>query len=278
MVVEDVHRADDATLDVVRYLAWRIPALPSVLLLTWSTRAARRPSAAPGPRAYPDVRRLVLRPLSSGAVEELADGHGADAGAVLVATAGNPFFVTEVLANPGVEVPATVRDAVLARLGGLSEPTQRALELLSTVPGQAERCWWRRCSAATRRRWTRPSGAACCRPTPGTSGSATSWPAGRSSGSAPPRPGRRQPAGPGRARPPPGGRAVAADPPRPPGRRPRGGRPPPGCRPRGGRRRRLQRGPGPLRAGAALVGPAAGHPAGDRAGGERLGALQPLPL
>ena len=85
------------------------------------------------------MRRLVLRPLSSGAVEELADGHGADAGAVLAATAGNPFFVTEVLANPGVEVPATVRDAVLARLGGLSEPTQRALELLSTVPGQAER-------------------------------------------------------------------------------------------------------------------------------------------
>jgi DNA-binding CsgD family transcriptional regulator/tetratricopeptide (TPR) repeat protein len=47
--------------------------------------------------------------------------------------------VTEVLANPGVEVPATVRDAVLARLGGLSEPTQWALELLSTVPGRVER-------------------------------------------------------------------------------------------------------------------------------------------
>ena len=71
--------------------------------------------------------------------QELAGDHGADAAAVLAVTAGNPFFVTEVLANPGVEVPATVRDAVLARLGGLSGPTQRALELLSTVPGQAER-------------------------------------------------------------------------------------------------------------------------------------------
>ncbi len=58
---------------------------------------------------------------------------------MLAATAGNPFFVTEVLANPGVEVPATVRDAVLARLAGLSEPTRRALELLATVPGQVER-------------------------------------------------------------------------------------------------------------------------------------------
>jgi DNA-binding CsgD family transcriptional regulator len=85
------------------------------------------------------VCRLALRPLSPSAVEELAGGRGADAGAVLAATAGNPFFVTEVLANPGVEVPATVRDAVLARLGGLGEPTQRALELLSTVPGRPER-------------------------------------------------------------------------------------------------------------------------------------------
>jgi DNA-binding CsgD family transcriptional regulator/tetratricopeptide (TPR) repeat protein len=142
MVVEDVHWADDATLDVVRYLAWRIPALPSMLLLTYrddelrDDHPLRRMLGALGSQ---EVRRLVLRPLSPGAVEELAGGHGADAGVVLAATAGNPFFVTEVLANPGVEVPATVRDAVLARLGGLSEPTQRALELLSTVPGQAER-------------------------------------------------------------------------------------------------------------------------------------------
>jgi len=33
MIVEDVHWADDATLDVVRYLAWRIAELPSVLVL-----------------------------------------------------------------------------------------------------------------------------------------------------------------------------------------------------------------------------------------------------
>jgi DNA-binding CsgD family transcriptional regulator/tetratricopeptide (TPR) repeat protein len=141
MIVEDAHWADDATLDVLRYLAWRIPALPSVLVLTYrddelgDDHPLRR---VLGALAGPDVRRLVLRPLSAGAVEELSGG-GADAGAVLAATAGNPFFVTEVLANPGVELPATVRDAVLARLGGLSEPTQRALELLSTVPGRVER-------------------------------------------------------------------------------------------------------------------------------------------
>jgi DNA-binding CsgD family transcriptional regulator/tetratricopeptide (TPR) repeat protein len=142
MVVEDVHWADDATLDVLRYLAWRIPALPSVLVLTYrddelgDDHPLRR---VLGALASQEVPRLVLAPLSAGAVQELSGGRGADTGAVLAATAGNPFFVTEVLANPGVEVPATVRDAVLARLGGLSEPTQRALELLSTVPGRVER-------------------------------------------------------------------------------------------------------------------------------------------
>jgi DNA-binding CsgD family transcriptional regulator/tetratricopeptide (TPR) repeat protein len=141
MLVEDVHWADDATLDVLRYLAWRIPDLPSVLVLTYredelgGQHPLHRVLAA---LPHAEVRRLVLRPLSAGAVERLAGGH-ADAAAVLAATAGNPFFVTEVLANPGVEVPATVRDAVLARLAGLSEPTRRALELLATVPGQVER-------------------------------------------------------------------------------------------------------------------------------------------
>ncbi|HEY6710616.1 MAG TPA: LuxR C-terminal-related transcriptional regulator [Actinomycetota bacterium] len=42
---------------------------------------------------------------------------------MLGATGGNPFFVTEVLANPEVAVPATVRDAVLARLDGLGDAT-----------------------------------------------------------------------------------------------------------------------------------------------------------
>ena len=142
LLVEDVHWADDATLDVLRYLAWRIPELPCVLVLTYredELRGHHPLRRVLGALPHQEVRRLVLRPLSAGAVQELAGASGADAAAVLAVTAGNPFFVTEILANPGVEVPATVRDAVLARLGGLTEPTRRALELLATVPGQVER-------------------------------------------------------------------------------------------------------------------------------------------
>jgi predicted ATPase len=64
MIVEDAHWADDATLDVLRYLSWRIPALPSVLVLTYrddelgDDHPLRR---VLGALAGPDVQRLVLR-------------------------------------------------------------------------------------------------------------------------------------------------------------------------------------------------------------------------
>jgi DNA-binding CsgD family transcriptional regulator/tetratricopeptide (TPR) repeat protein len=142
MIVEDLHWADDATLDVVRWLAWRISELPSLLLVTY--RDDELGPDAPmwrvlGVLARQDALRLEPGPLSAAAVRELSGAAGADPGAVLGATGGNPFFVTEVLANPEVAVPATVRDAVLARLDGLGDATRRSLELLSVVPGRAER-------------------------------------------------------------------------------------------------------------------------------------------
>jgi DNA-binding CsgD family transcriptional regulator/tetratricopeptide (TPR) repeat protein len=138
MVVEDLHWADDATLDVVRWLAWRMAELPSLLVVTWRDDEPP-PRRALGALARQHVRRLALGRLSPDAVQELSAASGADPAAVLAATGGNPFFVTEVLASPEDQVPATVRDAVLARLEGLGDGTRRSLELLATVPGQVER-------------------------------------------------------------------------------------------------------------------------------------------
>jgi predicted ATPase len=142
LVVEDLHWADDATLDVVRWLAWRLPELPCLLVLTYRDD---EPGEAAGLRralgalARQRAQRIGLRRLSAAAVQELSAASGADGGAVLSATGGNPFFVSEVLANPDEPVPATVRDAALARLEGLSDGARRSLELLSTIPGQVER-------------------------------------------------------------------------------------------------------------------------------------------
>ena len=80
------------------------------------------------------VHRLELSPLSRAAVGGSRRGHGRDAGAVHALTRGNPFFVAEALAAPPDEVPANVKDAVLARVRLLSPECREALERLSVIP------------------------------------------------------------------------------------------------------------------------------------------------
>ena len=49
-------------------------------------------------------------------------------------TGGNPFFVTEVLAAGGTRFPATVQDAVLARVARLGPVAQRLVETVAIIP------------------------------------------------------------------------------------------------------------------------------------------------
>jgi len=53
----------------------------------------------------PGVTQLRLPALSRVAVEELARSQGVDAEELYEKTAGNPFFVTEVLAGGSTAVP-----------------------------------------------------------------------------------------------------------------------------------------------------------------------------
>ena len=139
LVVEDVHWADDATIDVLGYVARRIEPVPAVLVLTF--RDDELGPSHPlqrllGALAGRPVHRLALPPLSRAAVRQLAASTGADAGAVHRVTGGNPFFVTEVLASPADAVPATVVEAVLARVRRLGPDCREALEQLSVVPSR----------------------------------------------------------------------------------------------------------------------------------------------
>ncbi|HEY5881150.1 MAG TPA: AAA family ATPase, partial [Nakamurella sp.] len=136
-VVEDLHWADEATLDLMRYLARRIHTLPLLLVLTY--RDALAPDHPLSPVlgdlvATPEARRLQLTPLSRSAVQTLVADHGLDPVDVHRRTAGNPFFVSQILAQPGAALPETVRDAVLARTAGLTPAARRCLELLSCTP------------------------------------------------------------------------------------------------------------------------------------------------
>jgi DNA-binding CsgD family transcriptional regulator/tetratricopeptide (TPR) repeat protein len=137
LVLEDVHWADCATLDVVRYVARRIDVLSALLVLTTrddtldvddSLRAVlgALPSAS--------SRRVPLARLSRDAVAELAADRPVDVDELMQITEGNPFFVVEVLAATDAAVPPTVADAVLARVGRLPADVRAALEPLAVAP------------------------------------------------------------------------------------------------------------------------------------------------
>ena len=84
------------------------------------------------------VTRLALAGLSPRAVAELAGPAGVDAGELHRWTAGNPFFVTEVLAAGTGLVPRSVRDAVLGRAARLGGAAREVLDAAAVVPGPAE--------------------------------------------------------------------------------------------------------------------------------------------
>jgi hypothetical protein len=81
---------------------------------------------------------MPLAQLSRGAVAELARRAGRSACGVHEVTQGNPFYVTELLAGDAQTLPASVRDAVLARAAPLSPEARDVLELASVAPAQIE--------------------------------------------------------------------------------------------------------------------------------------------
>jgi hypothetical protein len=138
LVLEDLHWADEATLDVLRLLARQVEKAPSLVLASYRDDELERTHplrVVLGELATsPAVVRLPLERLSAEAVAQLAEPHAVDPEDLYRSTAGNPFFVSEVLAAGGAEIPATVRDAVLARALRLDPEARRLLEAVAIVP------------------------------------------------------------------------------------------------------------------------------------------------
>ena len=140
-VLEDMHWADEATLDFVRFMGRRIQRTHALLIVTY--REDELPLTHPvrlalGELTGDAIIRLRLSPLSLTAVRELARDRSVDPVNLHRVTGGNPFFVREALASSGAdEVPATVRDAVLARLMRCSRATRELAEVVAMCPGRA---------------------------------------------------------------------------------------------------------------------------------------------
>lgn len=130
LVLEDLQWADEATLDLLRFVTRRLDVLPCLVIATHrNDLSADDPlRRAWGSLVGPLVTRVVLQPLSLRAVETLAKGTGIDAASLHTRTAGNPFFVVEVLANEHLGLPTTVRDTILARTARLSGSARDCLD------------------------------------------------------------------------------------------------------------------------------------------------------
>jgi len=141
LVLEDLHWADEATLDVVGLLARRVETVPALVLASYRDDELDRGHPLRlvlGVATGHAVSRLKLPPLSAAGVAQLAEPHGFDADELYRTTAGNPFFVTEVLASGKDEIPATVRDAVLARVARVSPGARTVVEAVAVAPLQME--------------------------------------------------------------------------------------------------------------------------------------------
>ncbi len=164
ILLEDIHWADDQSLDMVAYLAATIPEAPMLFLaVTRPNLHERRPNWGEGEAAFQSVTLLPLSKRSSRAlVEEIlrqVDEVPEALSDLIISTAeGNPFYVEELikmLIDQGVivhgtangeelwqvrseklaelKVPPTLTGLLQARLDGLPHPEREMLQQASII-------------------------------------------------------------------------------------------------------------------------------------------------
>lgn len=138
VVIEDVHWADEATIDLLSFLGRRLARRAALVLVTY--RDDELGEDHPLRRALGDLatqrttRRMRLVPLSQDAVRTLAGGREVDIVELHRITGGNPFYVSEILDAGWPSIPPTVRDAVGARMARLT-PAARSITEYAAVMG-----------------------------------------------------------------------------------------------------------------------------------------------
>ncbi len=186
LVVEDLHFADEATLDLVGHLARRLRGVRALVVATYrddglaENRSLRETLGEASSQR--STRRIALPPLTPAAVDDAQPRHRSRAGRGVRAHGGNPFFVCEVLRAGRRRAPGLGPGR---RAGACRAAVRAGRAVLDAAALFGERvepdCWPR-----SRRRRRVVAGRAgrrrdSWRPTDGRSGSGTRSPGGRSS-------------------------------------------------------------------------------------------------
>ena len=141
IVFEDIHWADEATLDFIKFLARRITQFRCLFILTYrddeihSSHPLRNVLGQLAPGLF---TRLQLTSLSRKAVEKLAQEKGWNGEDVYSISGGNPFYVTEILANYSLGIPDNIKDSILSVYNRMDEKAKHIWKILSVFPSAFE--------------------------------------------------------------------------------------------------------------------------------------------
>ena len=141
ILFEDIHWADEATLDFIKFFARRITQVPCLFLLTYrddeihSGHSLRNLTGQLAPDTFTRIR---LTPLSREVVETMAAEKGYSGEDVYNISGGNPFYVNEILSSYSAGIPDNIRDAVISVYNRQEDMTRRIWEILSVVPDRFE--------------------------------------------------------------------------------------------------------------------------------------------
>ena len=142
VVFEDLHWADEATLDLLRFLGRRLRDAQALLLATYRDDGLTRDHplrvALGELMTERSTRHMGLTPLSGDAVHQLARGSGIEPTELHRLTGGNPFYVTEVLEAGDGSVPLSASEAVLARIARLSPEARQLLDAAAVVGARVD--------------------------------------------------------------------------------------------------------------------------------------------
>lgn len=153
LVLEDLHWADGASIDLLLFLLSRLRTDPVTVVVTARTEHLGRNSAL---RAFlaeacrlRHVDRIDLGPLDADVtlrlVRALAPGDEPPAGHERVArrSDGNPFFVRQLVAAGAGAVGGGLSDVLLARVEALAGPTRQLLRAAAVIAAPASTGWLR---------------------------------------------------------------------------------------------------------------------------------------
>ncbi len=165
LLLDDLHWADPASLDLLRYVARHLTSAPLLIVATYRTEEVtgdhQLATLLPALVREAKIERLTLQPLGDAAVRALLAARyplpDADAARLVVyvqaRAEGNPFFVRELLRTleeeaivrrtdrgewalgdvEQVRVPSLVRQVIEGRLARLRSETQRLLAIAAAI-------------------------------------------------------------------------------------------------------------------------------------------------